>query len=139
MDPATTPTHLDLKKDRGLTIEWADGTTSFYSIAYLRRMSPSADMKMLRDEIEKNPLTIVNPRGEATGGPVVADGAEMVGNYAIRIDFSDGHGTGIFSWTYLRQIDPALGREQHGNEHRGEAREDTADESGDTPGPGARP
>lgn len=107
MDPATTPRHLDLKKDRGLTVEWEDGATSFYSITYLRRMSPSADMKMLRDEISKNPLTIVNPRGEATGAAVVASGAEMIGNYAIRIEFSDGHGTGIFSWSYLREIDPA--------------------------------
>ncbi|MDQ7013027.1 MAG: DUF971 domain-containing protein [Planctomycetota bacterium] len=134
MDPATTPTHLDLKKDRGLTIEWGDGTTSFYSITYLRRMSPSADMKMLRDEIEKNPLTIVNPRGEATGGPVVAAGAEMVGNYAIRIDFSDGHGTGIYSWAYLRQIDPALAKER-----RSEEREDTAHDADAPPRPGAQP
>ncbi len=134
MDPATTPTHLDLKKDRGLTIEWGDGTTSFYSITYLRRMSPSADMKMLRDEIEKNPLTIVNPRGEATGEPVVAAGAEMVGNYAIRIEFSDGHGTGIYSWAYLRQIDPALGKDRSG-----EAREDTAHDADAPPRPGAQP
>lgn len=107
MDPATTPVHLDLKKDRGLTVQWGDGTSSYYSIAYLRRMSPSADMKMLREEIRKNPLTIVNPRGEATGGEIIATGAEMVGNYAIRIEFSDGHGTGLFSWAYLREIDPA--------------------------------
>ena len=115
MDPATTPKHLDLKKDRGLTVEWEDGTTSFYSITYLRRMSPSADMKMLRDEIRKNPLTIVNPRGEATGGAVVASGAEMIGNYAIRIEFSDGHGTGIFSWSYLREIDPAAAKDREGD------------------------
>jgi len=30
----------------------------------------------------------------------------LVGNYAIRIHFSDGHSTGIFSWTYLREIAP---------------------------------
>jgi DUF971 family protein len=33
--------------------------------------------------------------------------AELVGNYAIRIRFSDGHSTGIYSWRYLRSIDPA--------------------------------
>ena len=36
-------------------------------------------------------------------------GAELVGNYAVRITFSDGHDTGIFSWQYLREIDPARG------------------------------
>jgi DUF971 family protein len=29
-----------------------------------------------------------------------------VGNYAIRIRFSDGHDTGLYSWDYLRRIDP---------------------------------
>lgn len=105
MDPATTPTRLDLKKDRGLGVEWADGTTSYYSIAYLRRMSPSADMRQLREEMERNPLAIVSTPGSR--GPLVATDAELVGNYAIRITFSDGHASGIYSWTYLREIDPA--------------------------------
>jgi DUF971 family protein len=107
MDPATTPTNLDLKKDRGLTIQWADGAASYYSIAYLRRMSPSADMKQLRDEMMTNPLTVLNPRGGSATGPLVAASAELVGNYAIKIVFSDGHASGIYSWAYLRQIDPA--------------------------------
>lgn len=105
MDP--TPTSIDLKKDRGLTVEWSDGTSSYYAIAYLRRMSPSADMKQLRDEMQTNPLTILNPRGGGSGGPVVATEAQLVGNYAIKIEFSDGHSSGIYSWEYLRQIDPA--------------------------------
>lgn len=107
---SNSPTRLDLKKDRGLTIEWADGTTSYYSIAYLRRMSPSADMRQLRDEMAKNPLTVL-PSGKAAGGPLVATHAELVGNYALKIHFSDGHQTGIYSWEYLRRIDPASQQE----------------------------
>lgn len=106
-NPASnTPTRLDLKKDRGLTIEWPDGRTSYYSIAYLRKMSPSADMKNLRDEMAKNPLTVL-PSSTRSTGPLVALDAELVGNYALRIRFSDGHNTGIYSWEYLRRIDPA--------------------------------
>jgi DUF971 family protein len=26
------------------------------------------------------------------------------GNYAVRIGFDDGHDTGIFTWTYLREL-----------------------------------
>ncbi len=99
------PAHLDLKKDRGLTIEWADGSSSYYSIAYLRKMSPSAEQRQLREEMAKNPLTVL-PSAPAANQPLTATGAEMVGNYAIRIRFSDGHDTGIFSWEYLREIDP---------------------------------
>lgn len=103
----SVPSRLDLKKDRGLTIEWDDGTTSYYSIAFLRRMSPSADVKQLREEMARNPLTIL-PAGQAGGASLAALDAELVGNYAIRIRFSDGHDTGIYTWTYLREIDPAL-------------------------------
>lgn len=33
---------------------------------------------------------------------------EPVGNYAVRLTFSDGHATGIYTWGYLAE----LGREQ---------------------------
>ena len=96
------PTEIDLKKDRGLTVVWDDGTSSYYSIRYLRRHSPSADMRQLREEMDRNPLAVV-----PGGAEVVATDAELVGNYAIRIEFSDGHRTGIYTWEYLRRIDPA--------------------------------
>ncbi len=102
----TAPRRLDLKKDRGLTVEWADGSVSYYSIAYLRRMSPSAEARQLREEMARNPLTVLPGRGGGSSGPLVAESAEMVGNYALRIRFSDGHDTGIYSWDYLREIDP---------------------------------
>lgn len=102
MDP---PARLDLKKDRGLTVEWADGSTSYYTIAYLRKMSPSAEAREMRAQMQRNPLTIL-PAGAARSEPLTAVSAELVGNYALRIRFSDGHDTGIYSWAYLREIDP---------------------------------
>jgi DUF971 family protein len=109
---ACTPKHLDVKKDRGLTIEWADGGVSYYSIALLRKHSPSADMRQLRREMDANPLAIL-PSGGAAGGAGGAGGsgelvivnAELVGNYAINFSFSDGHATGIYTWEYLRELD----------------------------------
>ena len=99
------PVHLDLDRERGLTVEWHDGHRSFFPIAHLRRQSPSADARALRDEMARNPLTVLSP-SKGTPGPLKATDAELVGNYAIRIRFSDGHDTGIFSWVYLRSIDP---------------------------------
>lgn len=101
------PAKLDLKKDRGLTIQWADGSTSYYSIAYLRKMSPSAEARQLREEQARNPLTVLPASAaRSSNTPLIALGAELVGHYALRIRFSDGHDTGIYSWAYLRQIDP---------------------------------
>lgn len=101
------PIHLDLKKDRGLTIAWGDGASSFYSIAYLRRMSPSADNRALKEQLANNPLTVLPSKVAAHSGPLTALGAEFIGNYAIKITFSDGHDTGIYTWRYLREIAPA--------------------------------
>ncbi len=106
MKQTHSPTHLDLKKDTALTITWDDGRESVYPIAVLRRLSPSADMRELRKQMVKNPLTIL-PSGGGTGS-VTALNAELVGNYAIKISFSDGHATGIYTWDYLREIDPAV-------------------------------
>jgi DUF971 family protein len=112
---ALRPKHLDLQKDKGLTVTWSDGRVSFYTIKHLRRMSPSADARALRDEMAENPLTVLPTSGGGasgtSGGELTAEGAELVGNYALRIRFSDGHDTGIYSWEYLRDIDPNRPRE----------------------------
>lgn len=105
-----TPEHLDLKKDHGLSVRWSDGVESFYPIAYLRKMSPSAEMRELRKQMNSNPLTIL-PDGMSGSTNIVATDAEMVGNYALKITFSDGHSTGLYSWSYLREIDPATNPE----------------------------
>jgi DUF971 family protein len=100
------PHALDLKKDQGLTIVWSDGARSYYPIAYLRKMSPSADMRQLREHMRDNPLTVLPSRPPSNSpAPLAALSAELVGNYALRIHFSDGHSTGIYSWAYLREID----------------------------------
>ncbi len=101
------PVRLDLDRERGLTVEWDDGVVSFYPVAHLRRLSPSAEQRELRKEMQRNPLTVL-PAARTTG-PLRAESAELVGNYAVRIVFSDGHHTGIYSWKYLREIDPAPG------------------------------
>lgn len=100
------PTHMDLKKDRGLTIVWDDGHQSFYPIEYLRAHSPSAENREARKEAARNPLHVLPASAANQTGPIVAESAELVGNYAIRIRFSDGHDTGIYSWQYLREIEP---------------------------------
>lgn len=119
------PRHLDIKRDRGLTVEWEDGSTSFYSVAYLRKWSPSAEARTLREQIAKNPLTVLPASAVSGGKPLTIVDAEFVGHYAIKIHFSDGHDTGLYSWEYLQEIDPArqapspsaespLPRERHG-------------------------
>lgn len=108
---ADRPVHLDLDRERGLTVEWEDGTRSFFPLDHLRRLSPSAEARHLRDQLASNPLAVL-PSSSISKGPLRATDAELVGNYAIRIHFSDGHSTGLFSWIYLREIDPGRPNEE---------------------------
>jgi len=101
------PVRLDLDREKGLSVEWSDGSTSFYPVAHLRRLSPSAEARELREQMKANPLTVLPASAsEGSSAPLRAEHAELVGNYALRIHFSDGHKTGIYSWEYLRSIDP---------------------------------
>ena len=95
------PKHLDIQRSEGLHVQWTDGSSNFYPCDLLRRMSPSADSKMMRDELEKNPLAIL-PQSSLSN--VVIKDAELVGNYAIRFTFSDGHTAGIYTWEYLKGL-----------------------------------
>jgi DUF971 family protein len=47
------------------------------------------------------------PSGGSTIESLEATAIERVGAYAIRISFTDGHRTGLYSWSWLRSIDPA--------------------------------
>ena len=113
MTPQTTPTRLHLKKDERLEIDWADGHRCVYTVAYLRSLCPCAQCKLVREGKDphqiapapaKKPLLTILPGNYAK--PLAALSAEMVGNYALRIDWSDAHGSGIYSFQYLREICP---------------------------------
>ena len=96
------PLHIDLDRERGLTLSWDDGSSAFVATAVLRRESPSADARELRAEMARNPFTVL-PSGKAEG-PLRIDTVEPVGHYALRIRFSDGHDTGIYTLEYLREL-----------------------------------
>ena len=108
MDAAarTTPLKLDLKRDEKLEIQWQDGHTCVYPIAYLRKNCPCASCKTFREEEAKKPKTRLTVFSKTSEGPLTATGAELVGGYALRIDWSDQHGSGIYSFKYLREICP---------------------------------
>ena len=105
MSPQTTPVQLDLKRHERLRIQWQDGLVSVYSISLLRSMCPCAMCKTIRQEKEaKKPLLQVLPGNYAE--PITALSAQLVGNYALQIEWSDQHGSGIYSFEYLREISP---------------------------------
>jgi len=94
-----TPTNIQLIGDE-LAIAWSDGNESYINVERLRAASPSAENQGERDIF-----------GNQYGGDgpkrfpgVTVLGWDMVGNYAIRFEFSDGHRTGLYSYDYLRKL-----------------------------------
>ncbi len=81
------------KKDNGqnLFISFDDNSNFTISSELLRVESPSADIQG-----HGGPKVIVRNKSN-----VLIDQIEPVGNYAIRIIFSDNHSSGIFSWELL--------------------------------------
>lgn len=105
MTPQTTPIRLDLKKTEKLEIDWQDGIKSVFPLALLRSMCPCAVCRTHREEQSKR-KSLLNILPGNYSGEISVRAAEMVGNYAIRIDWSDEHNSGIYSFAYLREIAP---------------------------------
>lgn len=94
-----TPTEIRLDKSKELLIvTFQSGQRYEYSAEYLRVYSPSAEVQG-HSEAER--------KLQYGKSGVIITGVEPVGNYAVRITFSDGHQTGFYSWVYLEK----LGRE----------------------------
>ncbi|MFN4243681.1 MAG: DUF971 domain-containing protein [Tepidisphaerales bacterium] len=101
--PGVLKLHLD--REKHLEVAWADGTTSVFPLGLLRSQCPCASCKKFREE-QASRKTLLTLLPGNYSGPVRATSAAMVGNYALRIDWSDGHGSGIYSFDYLWGIRP---------------------------------
>jgi len=83
-----------------IALLWPDGSEDYFPMEFLRAMSPSAD-NMGEKDIFGNQYGGDGPK---VFPGVMVKGWEMMGNYAIRFFFSDGHGTGLYTWQYLIEL-----------------------------------
>jgi DUF971 family protein len=83
------------RADRLLTVSFEDDASFVLPAEYLRVESPSAEV---RGHNESQRQTVGGKRN------VAISAIEPVGNYAVRLIFDDGHSTGIYSWSYLREL-----------------------------------
>jgi len=91
------PKDMNWLENGVLGIEWSDGHHGVYPVRYLRQHCPCAacidewtgELRLKPDSV---PLLIM-----------VQD-IEAVGRYALRFKWSDGHDTGIYSYSALRRL-----------------------------------
>ena len=82
---------------RTTEIDWADGHKSVYPHEILRGYCPCAGCQG-----HSGTISFI----EQSGTALEIDDFEPVGNYALRIQWFDGHGSGLYSYTYLRSLCP---------------------------------
>ena len=80
------------RADRALHIRYDDGAQYAIPFEMLRVESPSAEVQ------GHGPGEKVHVTGKEN---VLVTSADMVGRYAVRIAFDDGHNSGIYTWDYL--------------------------------------
>lgn len=93
------PTNIQLIGSE-VAIAWSDGAETYFQSEMLRGASPSAENVGERDILGNQ----YGGDGPTQFPGVVVTGWSIVGNYAVRFDFSDGHRTGLYSYAYLRDL-----------------------------------
>jgi DUF971 family protein len=108
---APEPEHIAISKSKGIKIDWKDGHHSDYELGYLRDECPCATCTgahgtapqktnygaVASKQKSADPFKMYTPTLKMLN-------VEPVGGYAVRIDWSDGHGSGIYSFDYLRSV-----------------------------------
>ena len=81
-------------------IQWNDQGESYLPVEFMRRACPCASCGGEPDVLGN----VVRPNVSYTGQSFELRGWELVGGYAIRPQWVDGHQTGIYSFQYLRRL-----------------------------------
>ncbi len=90
------PTEIKLhQRSAILELKFDDDSSFELPVEYLRVYSPSAEVQGHGPgqevlQLDKEDVNI--------------ERIEAVGHYAVKLVFSDGHESGIFSWTYLYEL-----------------------------------
>lgn len=103
----TQPVDIELDRQRELRIRWADDHTSVLPLAVLRRECPCAACRDEREQKQRSKGLPIVAAGGKQAAMVAAESAELVGHYALRIHWQDGHSAGIYEFSRLRALDAA--------------------------------
>ena len=90
------PTDIKLhQKSKRLELSFTDSRIYSFSYEFLRVHSPSAEVR------GHSPSQAVLQLDKVSVG---VKEVELVGAYALKITFDDGHNTGLYTWDYFREL-----------------------------------
>ena len=91
------PARIDVDREVGITLTWADGHVAQVGLLELRLNCPCAECRERRKAGED----VWPPRQSPE--PLRLLDARLVGAYGIGFDWNDGHSTGIYTWDAFRR------------------------------------
>ena len=98
MNPTTPPTSLRrLPSEQALAIDWHDGLSRKLNLVALRAQCMCARCV---DEITGQRIVEI----DGIDPQISITDMQLVGNYAVRIHWSDGHHQGLYTWQHLREL-----------------------------------
>jgi len=92
------PEKIKILENKYLCIEWSDDTESKISLQKMRELCPCATCLAERHNQSKNYIPLL------LSSQITVSGIEAVGRYAIQINWQDGHNTGIYEYTFLKNL-----------------------------------
>lgn len=87
---------VTIERERGVTVEFADGHRCSFELEELRLACPCAGCRADRDQGRVPWPTPRSPQ------PLSITDAAFVGAWGLSIQWNDGHATGIYPWDALR-------------------------------------
>lgn len=101
------PTGINADRNTSeLTISWDDGHVSTYSFSLLRFACPCAECRGGHANMSSEPNPAVFSMPDEVSPAVMLRKLELVGAYAMTVEWEDGHHFGIYNWHYLRALCP---------------------------------
>jgi prepilin-type processing-associated H-X9-DG protein len=104
----TRPRNITIDRGVGtLNIVWADGHGSDFPLRWLRANCPCATCREQRREAQAQTDLLTLSSAPPPSAEIA--NAELVGNYAVRLVWTDGHDSGIYAYSALREVSDAAG------------------------------
>ena len=98
MDSTSPPTSiLRRPAEQALVVAWSDGLEKRLNLVALRAQCMCARCV---DEITGQRIIEIDGIDPA----IAVNDLQLVGNYAVRIHWSDGHHQGLYTWRHLRTL-----------------------------------
>jgi len=93
------PEKIKILDNKYLWIKWNDDTEAKIDLQKMREMCPCATCLAERNNQSKNYIPLL------LSSQITVSGIEAVGSYAIQINWQDGHNTGIYEYTFLKNLE----------------------------------